>query len=80
MSLENEIKNKKLIFGLDRIIKKIKNQKVKKVYISSNSHMKEHISNLCKKFDVEAESVRENSKEIGVLCKKPFSISIIGIE
>jgi len=80
MSLENDIKNKKLVFGFERTIKKIKNQKINKVYVASNSHMKEYISDLCKRFNVEAEFAGENSRDFGVLCKKPFSISVIGIE
>ncbi len=80
MSLESDLKNKKVIFGIDRTLKEVKNHKIKKVYIASNSQRREYTASVCKSFGVEVEVVKETNKDLGIFCKKSFSISAIGIE
>ena len=80
VGLRDDLKVKKPVIGLQRTLKKIRKQQLKRVYVSSNSNVKENISHLGKSFGVEVVVVGETSKEIGILCKKPFSISVISFE
>ncbi len=79
-NLKDDLKKKKLILGLERALKGVRKHKVSTVYVSSNSHAKEDISRLGKAMNVEVILVDENSRELGVLCKKPFSVSVISFE
>ena len=79
-NIKEEIKNKKLIIGLERTLKKLKKSGLKKVYVTSNSHAKEQLLLIGKTLGAEVVILEETSKELGVLCKKPFSISVLGFE
>lgn len=79
-NLRDDLKKKKPVLGLDLTLKKIRRQEVSKVYVASNSHAKKDLLSLGKTMGVEVVIVEENSKELGVLCKKPFSVSVISFE
>lgn len=78
--LREELKKKKPLLGLNVALKKIRNNKVSRVYVSSNSHAKDQLVRLGKSMNVDVVLVDENSKELGVICKKPFSVSVISFE
>lgn len=80
MTIKEDLKNKKPTIGNDLTIKKLKKSEIKKVYIASNYPEKDKIKRDCKTFSVELVELKENNKELGGLCKKPFSISIISFE
>ena len=75
------IKSKDLVIGSERTIRNLKLGKVEKVLISSNCPEKvlgdvNYYSGLSK-----AETIRVPypNEELGVICKKPFSISVLSI-
>lgn len=74
--LEN---SKKLVFGTERNLKLLKNDGLKRIYIASNcrEEIKKDIRHYGK--DVEIVELNTANDEIGVVCKKPFSISVIGL-
>lgn len=78
--LKKDLEAKKPIFGLNVCTKKIKIGEIKKVYISSNCLKRDEIKKYCKLFDVELVEMKENNYELGVLCKKPFSIGVLCFE
>lgn len=80
MSLLLELKNKKPIFGLKITLKKIASNKIKKVYIASNCHVKDKLELMSKTSGFELIEVEQNSNELGKLCKMPFSTSIVSFE
>lgn len=76
------IKGKKIIIGAERTLKNLKLGKIDKVYISSNCSEKtirtlEHYSKLAKASLIK---LKYPSGELGILCKKPFSISVLGLK
>jgi large subunit ribosomal protein L30e len=77
--LKEKIKNKEIIIGSDLVMKKLKIGKLKKVYVSSNcpKHLKEDIEHYAKLHKVEVKESKETNEELGVLCKKPFTISVL---
>lgn len=79
--IKKALEDKKLIIGTERILKSLKKSSLKEVYLTQNCpdlivNDIEHYANLqkCKviKLDIDNE-------ELGTTCKKPFSISVVGI-
>lgn len=79
-TLKEDIKKKKPLLGLEITLKKVRKKQVSKVYVASSSQAKEQLLHLGKSMGVEIVLLDENSKELGILCKKPFSISVISFE
>lgn len=79
--LRNDLLNNasKLIYGSDRNVKLLMNERLERVYLAANcrNDIRERIKINSKKTEVI--ELDENSDEIGVICKKPFSISVIGL-
>ena len=80
-SLAKDLKSKKIIIGKDRVIKSLRAGKLSKIYISLNckDNIKSDISHYSKLGDVEVISLKVSNEELGILCKKPFSISVLGL-
>ena len=72
---------KKLLLGTSTTIKNLKRGETKKVYLSSNcpSSVKEDITHYGKIGNAEIVQLTQANDEIGSICKKTFSISVIGI-
>jgi len=76
------LKQKNIIIGAGRTLKNLKLGKIKKVYLSSNCSEKtsqsiKHYSGLSKASVVK---LKYPNDELGILCKKPFSISVLGVK
>lgn len=80
MNIKDELKTKKPIIGNELTLKKLKANKISKVYIASNHPDKIRMMEYGKKFGVEVIELAETNKELGAICKKPFSISTISFE
>ncbi len=78
--LQELIKEKKLIIGTDRVLKMLKNEQLANIYLASNcpETVRQDIKHYSKIFNVKVEELKETNQELGVLCKKPFSISVVG--
>ena len=79
-NIKEDLKKRKPIFGLTETIRKMQNAKVSLVYVSKGSHEKDRLVNLGKSLGIEVVLIEESSKDLGILCKKPFSISVISFE
>jgi large subunit ribosomal protein L30e len=79
--LKEALKDKKAIIGTDRTLKNLKMNKVKKVYISSNcdENVKDDLKHYCKLYSIPLIELKENNEELGIVCKKPFAISVLSI-
>ena len=71
------LERKKIILGTDRVIKNLKLGKIVKVYLSSNcpDDVKEEV----KRYKVEVVELKQPNDELGALCKKQFSVSVLGV-
>ena len=69
----------KVIIGTDRTLKALRSEKLSRVLISANCNEStvEQISAYAGKAKVE--KLPETNEELGVLCKKPFRIAVLGI-
>ncbi len=74
--LEN---SEKLVFGTERNLKLLKNDRLKAIYVASNclDSVKDGINYYGN--ETEVIDLEVTNKEIGIVCKKPFSVSVIGL-
>lgn len=72
-------KEKGIVFGTEKTLKNIKAGKTKKVLIASDclSDTKETLMRYAKIARAEVEQLKIPSEEIGMICKKPFPISVL---
>ena len=72
---------KRLVIGTDATMKMVRQGKLAKVYLSSNcpDQIKEDLDRYCKLGEIECQDVGIVNEELGVLCKKGFAISVIGV-
>ena len=80
MDLKRKLRDKdKLVFGKEVVIKLVRKGEVDEIIVSSNSVHKDELLLMKDSFGVKVELISENSDELGALCKKPFSISVLGL-
>ena len=74
------LKSNKAILGSDVVLKSLKQGKVSKVLVSINckEDLKKDLDYYKSINDFEIVNVKYDSEELGVICKKPFTVSIIG--
>ena len=75
------LKTEKMIVGTKRTLKGLKAGTIKKVYVAKNcdEEVKESINYYSKIGGVEIIQLDMPNDELGDICKKTFSVSIIGI-
>ncbi|MBW3004823.1 ribosomal L7Ae/L30e/S12e/Gadd45 family protein [Candidatus Woesearchaeota archaeon] len=71
----------KLVIGTERTLKLLRLGKLKQVYVSANcaDSTKEDVLHYSKLSKVKVKELRRPSSELGVVCKKPYSISVLGV-
>ena len=71
----------KLIIGTERTIKLLKTGKLAKVFVSYNvaKQVKEDIEYYSGLSKTEIVETGKSNEELGVICKKPFTISVLGV-
>jgi len=69
-----------VIFGTNIVIKKLKLGKLKKVFLAKNckEDIREDILYYARLAKVEVIQLKIPNDEVGLICRKPFSISVIG--
>ena len=82
----NEIKKLQkdgdLIIGTSNTLKKLRQSKIAKVWLSSNVPLpvREEIMQFASMQHVPIISLEIPNEELGVICKKPFSISVVSVQ
>ena len=78
--LKKALQENKVIIGKDRVLKKLRIGKLNKVYLASNcpSIIKDDIKHLAKINKIQVIEAKQDNEQLGIICKKPFSISVLG--
>ncbi|MFH1590015.1 MAG: ribosomal L7Ae/L30e/S12e/Gadd45 family protein [archaeon] len=73
--------NQKLIIGNERVLKNLRNDKIEKIFVSSNcsSEKLDDLKHYASLNNVKVDALDIPNDELGVVCKKPFFVSVIGI-
>lgn len=71
----------KLVLGTAETLKLLRKGKLQKIFLASNcdAAVKGDIERYCKMGNVEFVEIAQTNEEIGVLCRKPFAISVVGV-
>ncbi|RLI99386.1 MAG: hypothetical protein DRP03_03625 [Candidatus Aenigmatarchaeota archaeon] len=71
-----------ITLGTKSVIKGIKNSEIEKVIYATNipQHILNNLKYYSKHFSIEIESFGNDSRHLGELCGKPFSVLVIGIK
>lgn len=79
--IKNALKDEKAIIGTDKTIKNLKLGKLSKVFIASNTakEVAETIKKYAKLSNTEFIKLRIPNDELGTICKKQFSISVLSV-
>ena len=78
--LKKLLKEGKAIIGTNRVMKNLKLGRLKEIYVASNCphDTLDDIKHYSKLYNVKVNELKENNEELGTICKKPFSISVLG--
>ena len=75
VELRKALKEEKLVFGKDEVVKKLKKGEAKKVFISKGFRDSEIVKKYAS--GVEVVEMTENAIELGTVCKKHFPVSVL---
>jgi len=77
--LDDAIKEEKLVIGVDRTLKLLKSEKLKKIFISNNcdEEVRKKIKKYAEIAKIEVVELKIDNIELGARCKKPFAISVL---
>lgn len=72
----------KLLIGKETTIKSLRKGMLQKIYISSNCQkaLEAQTLTLSKVEHVPCEKLELTSSEIGIMCKRPFGIQVLGLK
>ena len=75
--LKETLKEKSIVFGVRQTLSKLKKGNIKKVFIASNCpiEIKDKIKEFKDKIDIKELDI--SNEELGIQCKKSFSISVL---
>lgn len=79
--IKKAIEDKKLVIGTKETIKKLKHGEIMKVFLSANcpESVKDDIHHLCSMAQIPSVDLEFPNTELGIVCKKPFSISLVSV-
>lgn len=77
--LEKALKEKSLVLGTEKTVRNLRLGQTKKVFIANNcpQKIKKQILDYAKLSKIVVVELNLSNDELGVICKKPFSIGVI---
>jgi ribosomal protein L30E len=80
--IRSKISDSKALIGADRTLKALRSKGLEKVFLAKNcpQTIKEDVEKFAKMANVDVVVLDQDNEELGVICKKTFFISVIGIE
>lgn len=75
------LKSDKVVLGTKETLQSLKEGSLSKVLVSSNcpESVKKDIKYYAKLGDVKVVAVKYPNDELGILCKRPYSVSVLGV-
>jgi|SRR3989344_5106989 len=79
--IQDGLAQKKIILGTALTIKALRSSKLQRVILSSNvpEAVRKDVAYYASLNQIEIEEIPQTNEELGVLCKKPFSVSVAGM-
>ena len=81
MDIKEALKANKLIVGTKRTVKALRKEELASVFLASNcpEMLEEDVKHFASFDSVPVEKLTITCDELGVLCKKPFLVSVVGV-
>lgn len=78
--INEALKEKELVLGKDRILKKLRQGNIKKIFLAGNcpKETEETITHYANLNKAKVIKLKIDNKELGTVCKKPFSVMVMG--
>jgi len=75
------LKEEKILIGTESVLKALRANKISKVFIAGNckEQTQSDITQYSKLNKIGVVKLGQPSDELGIICKKPFSISVLGV-
>ena len=79
--LKAEIVSGKAVIGKESVLKHLKNKRLVKIYLASNCPelLRSDLEHYSKLADTKLIILSQDNEELGILCKKNFFVSVLGI-
>ncbi|MBI5392909.1 ribosomal L7Ae/L30e/S12e/Gadd45 family protein [Candidatus Woesearchaeota archaeon] len=79
--IKDSIDDKKVVLGATVTIKALKGSQLRKIFLSANcaEAAKKDIEYYASFHNIPVAQLNYPSDEVGVICKKPFSIAVLGL-
>ena len=79
--LRKHVQGSKLVIGTAEVMKLLKHNKLARIFAASNcpASIKDDLKHYGTMADCEIVELQVPNDELGVLCKKPFSIAVVGV-
>ncbi len=79
--LRKHVQGSKLVIGTAAVMKLLKHNRLARIFVASNSpaSIKDDLKHYGTMSDCEIVELQVPNDELGVLCKKPFSIAVVGV-
>jgi large subunit ribosomal protein L30e len=79
--ITKNLKTEKLLLGTKSTLKALRKSTISKVFLASNcpDYIAEDVQHFCTLENVEVETLNISCDDLGIVCKKPFLVSVVGI-
>ncbi|MBT6774676.1 50S ribosomal protein L30 [Candidatus Woesearchaeota archaeon] len=79
--LKSRVDANTAIIGKEKVMKELKNKNLTTIFLAGNceSKTREDIKHLANLANVKVVELEQSNEELGVICKKNFFISVLGI-
>lgn len=79
--IRKSIEADEAVIGTKKILESLRHGKVKEVFLTSNcpDYVSKEIEHIKKLSDFNIVRIKQSNEELGVICKKPFAISVLGL-
>jgi len=80
--IKKALEKKVLVIGTNETLTLLRKNQLKKVFYTKNTRkeIKDDLQHFCSLNEVDCNEVDMFNDELGVICKKPFSISVVAIK
>jgi len=78
--LKNKIQEGKVVIGTERVLKGLREKKLKEVFLANNypQKAKDDINHYAKLTGISVIELSLDNEELGLFCKKSFFVSVLG--
>lgn len=79
--LRKKVLENKIVKGTNEVRKKLMENQLEKVFISKNcpADIKEELKKICKSTNTEIEETDMTNEELGTVCRRQYSVSVLGV-